>query len=118
MSFSGAHWMYKYAIVIPFLHSLKGRPPRAAVPLHRSCIKVYGKDQIDIIFLLILDKAWGFGIHHVDIDLLIFNDSEGVDQELGVKPIIISLPVLWIIRSAFMEPKLEFNFSSIVLSLT
>ena len=85
MSFSGAHWMYKYAIVIPFLHSLKGRPPRAAVPLHRSCIKVYGKDQIDIIFLLILDKAWGFGMHHLDIDLLIFNDSEGVDQELGVK---------------------------------
>ena len=39
-------------------------------------------------------------------------------RNLGLKPIIMSFPVLWIISSAFMEPKLEFNFNSMVLSPT
>ena len=53
--------------------------------LNRSCVKVYRKDQINICLFLILDKAGGLGIHHINIDFLILNGAESVNKELGIK---------------------------------
>ena len=36
----------------------------------------------------------GTWIHHINIDFLIVNDAQGVDEELGVESIMMSLPVL------------------------
>ena len=53
--------------------------------LHCSCIKVDWKDQVNVGCLLVLDKAWGLWIHHVNIDLFIIDHTEGIDQKLRIK---------------------------------
>ena len=53
--------------------------------LYRSCIKVDRKDQIDVGCILVLDKAWGLWIHHVNIDLFIIDHTEGIDEKLRVE---------------------------------
>ena len=79
-------------------------------------IKINRKNEINIAFLIIFDKARCFCIHKIQSYLFFINHTKCIDQKLRIKSNQQIFYSLLITISSFIEPICDLIFNSITSS--